>query len=350
VNLALLQGAARSAAESRLALFGDVALADPWFLALAPLALLAAWLGRARRRYAALRAPAIPNGVRALAPSLAQRLVWLPDALRIVALLLAVFALARPLLGRVSVSSTTEGIDLVLVVDRSTSMEQRDTPGGPRRIDIVRQVVGDFARRRTTDREGAADEIALLAFALYSDLLVPFTRDAEALGEVISELDVVERQELDGTGIGNAVSEATRLLEDSEAKSKVVVLLTDGEETTFTTAPKAATDFAVASGVRVHVVYSGPRVLTSRFGGMQRVIDLSDVQDMAERTGGRFFHAQDRAGLEAAYAAIEALERTPREETRFAERYDLYPWFLISALAAHVLAWLLGAAWLRRLA
>ena len=130
----------------------------------------------------------------------------------------------------------------------------------------------------------------------------------------------------------------------------MVVLLTDGEETTFTTAPKAATDFAVECGVRVHVVYAGPRVLTSRFGGMQRVIDLSDVQSMAERTGGRFFHAQDRAGLEAAYAAIETLERTPREETRYAERYDLYPWLLISALAAHVLAWVFGATWLRRLA
>jgi Ca-activated chloride channel family protein len=344
-----LQAASRSAAESRMTLFGDISLADPWFLLAIPVALGAAWWGRASRRYAAVRVPTVPMRVLALKPTVPQRLAWLPGALRIVAVLLVAVALARPLLGRVEVSSSTEGIDIALVVDRSTSMEQRDQPGGPRRIDIVREVVGDYARRRTTDREGAADELALFAFARFADLLVPFTRDAEALGAVIENLDVVQRQELDGTGIGLAVAQAAEILRDSEAKSKVVVLLTDGEETTNIVPPVEATNFAVESGVRVHVVYSGPRVLTSRFGGMQRVIDLTDVKDMAERTGGRFFHAQDRPGLEAAYAAIEALERTPREESRFAERFDLYPRVLFSALLLYTLAWLLGATWLRRL-
>ncbi|MEZ6018278.1 MAG: VWA domain-containing protein [Planctomycetota bacterium] len=345
-----LQTVARSAAESRLELFGDISLSDPLFLAAAPIALFAAWWGRASRRVAALAVPVVPPSVVSLAPSLAQRLAWTPMCLRIVAVLLVAVALARPLQGRVQVSSSTEGIDIALVVDRSTSMEQRDVPGGQRRIDLVRDVVGDYARRRTTDREGAADELALFAFARFADLLVPFTRDADALGQVIDTLDVVPRQELDGTGIGLAVATAASVLRDSEAKSKVVVLLTDGEETTNDVPPAKATELAIECGVRVHVVYAGPRVVSSRFGGMQRVIDLTDVKEMAEKTGGRFFHAQDRSGLEAAYAAIEELERTPREESRFAERFDLYPRVLLIALGAYVLAWLLGATWLRRVA
>lgn len=348
VAAALQAPGTRSAAEGRLELFGGISLADPLFLAALPLALAAAWWGGLARRYAPLRVPVVPSRVVELPPTLAHRLAWLPDALRLAAVALVALALARPLLGRVQVSSSTEGIDIALVVDRSSSMEQRDVPGGPRRIDIVREVVGDYARRRTTDREGAADELALFAFAGFADLLVPFTRDAEALTEVIRGLDVVTNREQDGTGIGVAVAQATEVLRDSEAKSKVIVLLTDGEETANIIMPSEATELAVECGVRVHVVYSGPRVRATRFGGFQQVVDLTDVEQMAAKTGGRFFHAEDRAALEAAYAAIEELERTPREESRFAERFDLYPSALAAALALYSVAWLLGATWLRR--
>jgi len=346
---AALQAVGRSAAEGRLDLFGGISLADPLFLLGLPLACLAAYLGRASRRYAALRVPVLPTRVLALPPTFAQRLAWLPDALRFLAAVLATVALARPLLGRVEIENRTEGIDIALVVDRSTSMELRDAPGSPRRIDIVREVVGDYAKRRAADREGAADEVALFAFAGHADLLVPFTRDAEALGEVIGTLDVVEHRELDGTAISLAVAEASKVLGDSEAKSKVIVLLTDGEETDTEIGPDRATELALEYGVRVHVVYAGPRFLRSRFGGPAHKIDLSAIEAMAERTGGRFFHAQDRAALEAAYAEIEALERTPREESEFAERFDLYPRVLLAAFWTYVLAWLLGATWLRRL-
>lgn len=345
-----LQAATRSAAEGRLTVFGDISLADPLFLGALPLAFLAAWWGRARKRLAPLRVPAVPSTVIAVPPTLAHRLAWLPTALRIAAAVLVACALARPLLGRVEISNSTEGIDLALCVDRSSSMDQRDVPGGPRRIDIVRDVVSDYARRRTTDREGAADEVALFAFAGYTDLLVPFTRDADALVDVIKGLDVVPNREQDGTGIGLAAAQATEILRDSDAKSKVVVLLTDGEETAHVIEPTEATVLAVECGVRIHVVYSGPRVRQTRFGQFQQTVDLTDIEQMAEKTGGRFFHAQDRAGLEAAYAAIEALERTPREESRFAERFDLYPRALVLALWLYTLAWLLAATWLRRLA
>ena len=141
------------------------------------------------------------------------------------------------------------------------------------------------------------------------------------------------------------------MLKDSQAKSKVIVLLTDGQNTSDVILPAQATEFASEAGVKVHVVYAGPRELLRVLGGFQQreVLDLTELEAMASTTGGKFFHAQDRAALEAAYEVIEELERTPRQESRFAERFDLYPRFLTWALVLYGLAWILGATWNRRL-
>jgi Ca-activated chloride channel family protein len=337
----------RSAADGQLELWGGISFADPLFLLGVLAAVVAGLYGAHRGRVATLRIPVVPPRLAGAPRTLAQTFAWLPDALRIGAAILVAVALARPLLGRVEVSSSTEGIDIALVVDRSTSMELRDVPGAPRRIDIVREVVGDYARRRTTDREGAADDVALFAFARFTDLLVPFTRDAEMLGRVIESLDVVLHRDQDGTGIGVAVATAAERLRDTKAKSKVIVLLTDGEETGNVILPAEATKSAVEWGVRVHVVYAGPRNPVVRVGPFQRTVDLTDLREMAASTGGRFFHAEDATALQAAYAAIEELERTPREESSFAERFDLYPSELVLALVLYSVAWVLAATWLR---
>ncbi|MGD2016962.1 MAG: VWA domain-containing protein [Planctomycetota bacterium] len=341
-----LQEITRSTATGRLEV-GGVTFADPWFLVLIPVSALLLWRGRESRRQVGARVPG-------LGPAAAGRrstLSWLPVALRIAGVSLLAVALSRPLEGRVSTARETEGIDIALLLDRSSSMDQRARPGAPRRFDIVTEVIADFARRRMTDEEGARDNVGLFGFAGFADLLVPFTLDVDALTSVLDETDIETEQRLDGTAIGSALAQACEVLSQSEARSRVAVLLTDGEETIHVIEPLEAAEVASELGIRVYTVYAGPRVqlIQMPLGGARRVqADVGELPRIAELTGGRFFHAESREELEAAYSAIEELERTPRSEERFAERYDLYPMLLGPALLLLALASLTGATVARR--
>jgi len=341
-----LQEVTRSTATGRLEV-GGITFADPWFLAVIPVAALLLWRGREGRRQAGAHVPSIGPAAAGTRSSLA----WLPAALRITAVSLLAVALSRPLEGRVSSARETEGIDIALLLDRSSSMDQRARPGAPRRFDIVTEVIADFARRRMTDEEGARDSVGLFGFAGFADLLVPFTLDVGALSAVLEETDIETEQRLDGTSIGSALAQACEVLSQSDARSRVVVLLTDGEETIHVIEPMEAAEVASELGIRVYTVYAGPRVKVVQrpFESARRVrTDVGDLPRIAELTGGLFFHAENREELEAAYAAVEELERTPRSEERFAERYDLYPLLLGPALALLLLASFTGATVARR--
>ncbi len=339
---------ARSAAEGRLALWGELSLADPVFLALAPLVLLCVWRGRGRGARVTARVPVLP-GV-ALPRSLAQRLAWVPTVLEASALVLAVLALARPLRGDHSITALTEGVDIALVIDRSGSMQAKDLEPDRDRLAVVKQVVGDFARRRMGDREGAADRVGLFTFARYPELLCPFTLDIDAVQGFLDQVQLAPREE-DGTAIGVALAKAVAVLRQSEAKSKVCVLLTDGENNIDEITPHEAGLLAAEEGVRVYTLFAG-RWVHDAFGRRlpaERAVDTRDLRAIAERTGGLFFSADDRRSLEAAYAQIEALERTPREERRDVEHFDLYPRLLLSALLLYLCAWISLCTWARRL-
>ncbi|QDV08514.1 von Willebrand factor type A domain protein [Planctomycetes bacterium Poly30] len=345
----IVQDLVRSTAEERWSLFG-VAFADPWFLTLIPLAIFLTWRGSEARRVAEARVPTI--GDPKLAGSASSKLVWLAPIVRMLSVLLVIVGLSRPLEGRVSTSQETEGIDIALLLDRSSSMDQRERAGGPRRFDMVKDVVADFAKRRMTDEENARDNVALFGFARYAELLVPFTLDSDALQGVLSTLDVETEQLLDGTAIGGGLMEAVDVLRGSEAESRVAILLTDGEETAHEIEPMKAAKAAVEARVRVYTVFAGPREILTRtmFGDVRRRrAEVGDLPAIAEMTGGRFFHAESQEELEDAYEAIETLERTPRKEERFAERYDLYPFLIAPALLLYLLSWILGATVGRRL-
>ncbi len=344
-----LQGLVRSTAEERWSVFG-VAFADPWFLTLIPLAIFLTWRGSEARRVAEARVPTI--GDPKLAGTAGSKVVWLAPIARMLSVLLVIVGLSRPLEGRVSTSQESEGIDIALLLDRSSSMDQRERAGGPRRFDMVRDVVADFAKRRMTDSENARDNVALFGFALYVDLLVPFTLDSDALQGVLNGLDVETEQLLDGTAIGGVLTTAADVLRGSKADSRVAILLTDGEETAHTIEPMVAAKAALEANVRGYTVFAGPKEILTRtlFGDVRRTrANVGDLPAIAEMTGGRFFHAESQEELEDAYEAIETLERTPRTEERFAERYDLYPFLLGPALLLYLLSWLLGTTLGRRL-
>lgn len=354
--LALLQGlaeggevAVRSAAEGRLHLWGDLFLADPPFLALLPVAAFALYRGASARGRVRARFSTLPGAP--LPRTAAQRLAWLPRLFEVAALLLVVVALARPLRGDVETSSVAEGVDLALLIDRSSSMQYQDLEAHRTRLEVVKQVVEEFATRRMTDREGASDYVALFTFARYPQELCPFTLDVDAVRGFLAQVEMARDRSEDGTGIGIALAKAVAVLRESEADSKVVVLLTDGENNLDLITPLEAAELAAEEGIRVYTVFAGSYV-TDAFGRQRRIDperDAVELREIARATGGRFFTARDRRELERAYEEIEALERTPREEKRFVEHYDLYPAVLLAALVLHLAAWLSIATWARRL-
>jgi len=342
----------KSTAEVRLPLWGEFALSDPIFLALVPLVFVAVYWGKARRRHVPGRVPSLPGKQAELPRTWAQRLAWVPTCLNLVALVLTALALARPLRGNVELSSRSEGVDIALLIDRSSSMDARETRDDPTRFEFVKEVVGDFAVRRMTDREGAADNICLITFALYPELLCPFTLDADAVTGLLAEVDTEKHRELDATGIGIALAKAVGVLAESEAKSRIVVLLTDGKENVHAIEPLDAARVAAEEQIKVYTIFAGPKheVRLSPFGGRQRLeIDTAELEAIAKLTSAQFFHAETKPDLEAVYATIEELERTEREEQRFAENFDLYPKLLMPALALYLLGWLSVCTWARRL-
>jgi Ca-activated chloride channel family protein len=347
----LVQEPVQSAARGGLHLFGAYSLADPQFLLLVPLGALLLVLQRSKRARAAGRIPLLPASPRT---SARQRWSFLTSWLQEAALMLAIVALARPLRANVELDVASEGVDIVLALDRSGSMRFDDLEPGKNRLQVAKEVVGDFAERRMTDREGASDNVALLPFARYPTLLCPFTLDVDALRGFLDQVELAERREVDGTGIGVALAKAVSILRTSDAKSKVCVLLTDGENNVHEIEPLAAAELAAEEGIKVYTIYAARYTYRQDvFRGVVRdptPPDNRELRAIADTTGGRFYEARDREALAGIYAEIEELERTPRQERRFEETYDLYLWLLGPALACYAVAALSRATWARRLA
>ncbi len=311
-----------------------VRLLDPWFLLLIPVAVLgAAW--RARRPRAAL-----PTAAAALfadvAPTWRCRAVWMPAAGKVLAACCLVVALARPVQRQV-LPLRDQGLDIVLVVDASTSMNIPDMDAAQtvRRMDAARKRAEEFAKARERDRVGA------IAFARYAELRCPLTLDEQALGAFLAAFDTVpEGSELDGTAIGTALVKAVQVLQKSQAKSKVVVLLTDGENTVDDIAPADGAKLAKDAGIRVHTIGLGNGMPTP-FGF--RPLDFRELAAIAERTGGTFFQPKSDEDLAAVYARIDELEKVELEDPRY-RTVDRFEWplgagllLLLAALATEVL-------------
>lgn len=333
----------------RLELFGDVGFADPIFLVAIPIVLIALWIGRRPGARPTLRAP-LPTA--RIPRTWRTRLLFLPITTQVLGLLCVIVALARPVSYNVLESMTSEGVDIVLVVDRSGSMVTPDLEEGRSRLDVVRDVVSDFAERRMTDSEGASDNVALLTFARYPELRCPFTLDVQALNKFLEDIVIVQYREEDGTAIGAALAKATALLSDSDAKSKVIVLLTDGENTVDDITPETGLAMAKSASVKVYTILAAKQIYQQdqygRWSGTGLEPDSRLLELIAKETGGAFYRVRDRDSLEAVYDEIERLERTPREEERSIETRDLYPGALAAALALLTLARMLGSLGLRR--
>ncbi|HNX51089.1 MAG TPA: VWA domain-containing protein, partial [Thermoanaerobaculaceae bacterium] len=276
------------------------------------------------------------------------RLRHLPAVLAGCALVLAAVALARPQLGSLRQNVTTEGVDIVVALDVSGSMAAEDFQ--PRnRLAVAKGVVGDFIQRRTQDRVG------LVVFASKALTKAPPTTDT---GLLLRQLDDVKLDMLpDGTAIGSGLATSLARLRRSQAKSKVIVLVTDGANNTGEIDPATATDLARAMTVRVYTIGVGKGgrvpitlkvrepvtgVMATRRVMAEVEIDEELLRSIAGRTGGEFFRATDAASLANIFGRIDALEKSEIKLATYQRYRELFfPWLLATTacLAMAVLAW-----------
>lgn len=315
-----------------------LALASPWFLALALLVPAALLLRRRRGPPGVAFAPAeFVRGAEGegLPRTWRVRLAGLPHVLEVAALLVAVVALARPV-RRDPLPPKSEGIDILVCLDTSSSMTATDMDPQRTRLDVAKDAAIRFVSGRRDDR------IGLVEFARYPDVRCPLTLDRRALTKILAGVAPTPGDgPEDATGIGTAVARAAQVLRGSAARSKVVILFTDGEENVATAqkpgeiAPVHAAQLCRETGVRVYAVSAG---LGARNRAGEWVgIDTRQVRSLAERTGGRFFEARDAGAAAAVYAEIDALEKTPLPEPRWRVE-DRFLGFLVAAVAL----WLAG--------
>jgi Ca-activated chloride channel family protein len=289
--------------------------------------------------FAARRQPAaVPllttRGAFIARPTLRTRLLWMPTVLRLAACALLVVALARPREGSAETIIPVEGVDIVLALDVSGSMEQ-SIPGAPNRITASIEVINDFIATREDDRLG------LVVFSEYAVPVSPPTLDHEALSAIVENV-YEDYQPGNRTAIGFAISESVRLLEGSSSASRVVILLTDGEENVDVVLPAQAAQFARTVGIRVYTVAIFNRTAPS--GG----IDEPEMTQVAEITGGKFYAVESAEELEEVYEEIGTLEKSGIEQDRFIDYTEFGPWFALAGAALFLVDVTLRATWLRR--
>jgi Ca-activated chloride channel homolog len=261
---------------------------------------------------------------------------WAPTALRAVALALVVTALARPQTGRANTEIPAQGIDIALVLDTSSSMSS-SLLGKDSRSAVAGRVLTSFIAGRHDDR------IGLVIFRNESLVLSPLTLDYEALTRLVAGAQDVNLD--DGTAIGLGLSEGVNLLRESKARSRVAVLLTDGENNNPVIEPVTAAKIAATLGIKVYTI--GVLDAAARPGQAANV-DEQALRQMADLTGGKFFEATSAAALSSVYQNIDKLEKSRIGRPQFAAYHELAVYFLAGALALVVMEQLANATVWRR--
>ena len=321
-----------------------------WLLLLLPV--LALWRGRWGRPVA-LRMPSTDDAIHAGARS-RSKIGGLMAFLGLLAFALLIVALARPRHGRGSTEIEASGIDIVLALDVSGSMEALDfkLEGKPaNRLDVVKQVVAEFIGQRPNDKLG------MVAFAGRPYLVSPLTLDHGFLAKRLA--DVKMGQVEDGTAIGSAIAASVGHLRDSNAKSRIIILLTDGVNNAGAVNPPTAAEAAKALGIKIYTIGAGTRgeapfPVRDAFGRthLQTIkveIDEEMLRSIATATGGQTFRATDTDSLAHIYRAINQLETTTRKLKKYQQYDELYLGFLMPGIGLLLLELVLNQTRFRRL-
>lgn len=280
--------------------------------------------------------------------TLRERLRHLPFFLRLLSLSLLIIALARPQSFSSGENVYTEGIDVAMLLDISGSMLAEDFK--PNRLEAAKKVIDDFVSGRTTDK------IGMVVFASESFTQCPLTIDYPVLRGLLKEIKsgMIE----DGTAIGTAIANGVNRLKDSEAKSKIIILLTDGVNNSGEIDPITAAQIAQKFGIRIYTVGVGtegeaPYPFQTPFGKRYQMvpveIDEKVLKEVAQITDGSYFRATDNKKLEEIYNIIDTLEKTRIEVTSYRKAKELFYGWLASGLFFILLELILSRTYLRKL-
>lgn len=342
----------------------------PWALLLLLIPLVLLFIRIRRRPAATLPTESIAHH---LPKSLRQRLLWLPRALLALSIAAGIIALARPQLGEGRVLTSTDAVAVQLVIDRSSSMslampfENQDVM----RLDIVKRVVRDFLLGDGKGLTGRpADLIGLVQFAGFADTACPMVRDHRVLATLVESMTIATRQE-DGTAIGDGLALAAARLhtaeedlksrhnelaeEDFRIKSKIMILLTDGDNNRGKYDPVDAAKLAAQWGIKVYAIGLGGdayQIMRTPFGDrripVRGDVDEKTLKAVAETTGGKYYRAEDGQALREIYADIDRLEKSTVKTIDFTDYTELFAPFAMAAAGLLALRGLLSALWLRR--
>lgn len=275
--------------------------------------------------------------VKELKPTARVRLGKSAIILRAAAILLMIIALARPQAVLEGSKTVSEGVDIVLALDTSTSMLAEDFKIGPRRInrfDLVREVVKDFIKKRKDDR------IGMIAFAARAYTLCPLTTDYAWLNENMDRARVGMME--DATAIGSAIASSINRLRTSKTKSKIIILLTDGVNNAGNISPLVAAEAAKALKIKIHTIGVGTKGLSpypmkdfygrTVYRNIPIEIDEESLKKIAELTGGKYYLASDAEKMRRIYDEINKLEKSNIEHLGYREYSELFGYFLIPGL------------------
>ncbi|MCS6886326.1 MAG: VWA domain-containing protein [Acidobacteriota bacterium] len=322
----------------------------PWVLLLLTLNFPLAFLLGSKAR---LRLPSTTAISRTVGKSLRLKLARYRPFLQLLVFSLIVIALARPQTLRQVEQVKAEVIDIIITLDISLSMGARDF-GTETRLEVAKRLLDDFVARRKGDRLG------LITFAAYSQLRCPLTLDHEVLRQVLSEVELVDREDLEanGTAIGLAISSGVDHLRHSATKSRILVLLTDGDNNISTVEPETAAEVARVMGVKVYAVGIGsqdfvempstdPADPVGTYKLQRAGFNEELLKTIAAITSGKYFPAADSNSLEGVLAEIDNLERTKMELERYEHYGERYTVFVFLATGLLLLDLLLEHTYLR---
>jgi Ca-activated chloride channel family protein len=288
--------------------------------------------------------------VRRAARSGRQRLLPLLPLLRILAVIVLFIAFARPRSGTQYQEVTPEGIDIMLALDCSSSMQAEDFKPN-NRLYVAKEEIKKFIGRRVNDR------IGLVVFARYSFTQCPLTTDYSVLLNFVDQVDfgMVE----DGTAIGMAIANGVNRLRESESKSKIMILLTDGDNNAGEIDPLTAANLAQALGIKIYTIGAGrpgnamypymDPIWGKRYVYQPTRIDEESLKEIARRTGGTYYRARSGEELDQIYGQIDQMERTKVEVAEHIQYRELFPYFIYGSLLLLVVEVVLGGTVLRKL-
>lgn len=303
-----------------------------------------------------------------------QRILLVPTVLRILVLILLVAALARPQKGKEQIRIVSKGVAIEMVVDRSGSMRAEMEYGGEtlNRLEVVKKVFEEFVQGNDDELEGRPNDlIGMITFARYADTVCPLTLAHGALSRFLDSVHLVKRRNEDGTAIGDALALAAARLKTAEEtlaqqteqdekqyeiKSKVIILLTDGQSNAGKRLPQEAAQLAKEWGIKIYAIGigggEGVTTVQTPFGGykvaMGSGVDMRTLQDVARATGGECWLAEDAESLRDIYEQIDQQEKSEIESVRYLDYRELFVPFALAALGMLALESLLSCTIFRR--